>query len=701
MTAPDGYSIGVDIGGTFTDCLVVARDGTTTVGKVSSTPSDLSVGFFGSIAAAAEQIGLDERSLLSATTKLAHGTTAGINAIVTGTGAKVLLLTTKGHADSIRAMAGQGRVLGATIEEILDYSISSRPDPVVPRERVCEITERIDFAGDVIVAMSDDDIGRSLDRIDELGVDAVAISFLWSFVNPSHEQRARERVAQRFPNLFVSCSHDVAPRIGEYGRTVSTVMNAAIGPLMVAYIDRIVQGAADRGLAGEVLFGLCEGGLVPAEEARRHPLGTVQSGPVAGVVGSALFARAMGYENIIVTDMGGTTLDVATIANGEVSFSEENELERQRVYLRKVDVESIGAGGGSIAWVHEDSGTLRVGPRSAGAVPGPICYGRGGSEVTVTDADLVLGVLNPDRPLAGGLTLDVDAAQRGVSELAARLGMSTLECAAGIVEIVDSRMEDLIRRVTIQRGQDPRGFTLWAYGGASGAHAGLYGRDIGAPEVVFPLGDAASVWSAYGLVSLQQSRSFQANALLRTPFDLERVSGLLHDLELQARKYADARAMRDIELVWRGDMKYSLQVFEVETELPDGDVDERWAAELMANFQRNYEGRFGRGSGYAEAGAVLTALRVTVRSPATDPVLRPERAADGPPAPESTRDVYWSETRAAEPTPIYWGPTLLAGVVIDGPAIAEYPNTTIAVRPGQSLRRDDFGNLILKLKGDA
>ena len=255
---------------------------------------------------------------------------------------------------------------------------------------------------------------------------------------------------------------------------------------------------------------------MPGSQAARFPVLTIQSGPVAGVVGSAIVSERMGYPNVIVTDMGGTTLDVSVVTGGRVAYIEEREVIRQLVYGRAVDVESVGAGGGSIAWIHGDSGTLRVGPRSAGAVPGPICYGRGGTEVTVTDADLVLGILDPGRPLAGGLALDRDAAAQGIARLAEQLDLSLEECAAGIVEIVDSRMEDLIRRVTVQRGHDPRTCVLFAYGGASGAHAGIYGRGIGVQSIVFPLGNTASVWSAYGLNHLQHTAHLRGQ---RQPFD--------------------------------------------------------------------------------------------------------------------------------------------------------------------------------------
>ena len=700
MSQTRDFVIGVDIGGTFTDAIAVADDGHIRLGKVSTTPDDFSVGFFGSIGEAAEKMGLSVPELLGNTRKLAHGTTVGMNALVTGGVAKTALLTTKGHGDAIRVMGGEGRIQGASIEELLDYRLSSRPDPVVARESVFELTERMDRDGDVVVALDEDELDGHLERIVGEGFEAVAVSLLWSFVNPDHEQRVAARVLQRCPDVFVSSAHEVAPRIGEYGRTVSAVFNAQIGPLMVSYIDRIVKGARDRGFAGDILFAQSEGGLASAEEAARLPLMTLQSGPVAGVVAAAAMGTRMGYDDVVVTDMGGTTLDVAMITKGRVGHVEEGVVARQLTYLRKIDVESVGAGGGSIAWIHENTGSLRVGPQSAGAEPGPICYGRGGTAVTVTDADLVLGVLDPDRPLAGGLKLYFDAAYEGVAALGRSLGLDALGCAAGIVEIIDSRMEDLIRRVTVQRGQDPRSFVLWGYGGASGAHAGLYGKGIGVREVVFPLGNVASVWSAYGLPQLSRLRTFAQNVSFRTPFDLASVGAALEPLEDTARGYARSVGIDVGAVKRRADMKFPLQVHTVETVLPDGAVDEDWAAALLVAFNAAYEARFGKGTGYAAAGAVMTALRVTVEAP---PKLVPLPAVDlsaGPDAPSGERLVYWRETAERTATPVYAG-LRHSETSVCGPALVEYPNTTIVVRPGQSLRADQHGNLVLSLRRES
>ena len=694
-----GYRIGVDIGGTFTDAVVVTPEGRLVVGKVSTTPPDFATGFFGAIEAAARSLDLDlePEALLRETRLLAHGTTVGINALVTGDVARVALLTTKGHGDAIRIMAGGGRILGASLEELLDYQLSSRADPVVPKQYVYEVNERIDRQGEVVVAIRDDEIDAVVDQLRADAIEAVAIAYLWSFANPAHEIRTAERIRERAPDLFLSTSHELAPRIGEYPRIVSTVLNAQIGPLMRGYVHEILSGARSRGFSGEVLFGQAEGALSSAEQAERFPLFTLQSGPVAGVVGAARAGAEMGQNHVIVTDMGGTTLDVSTVEAGGVVFRHENELVRQLAYLRKVDVESVGAGGGSIAWVHQDSGSLRVGPRSAGAQPGPICYGRGGREVTVTDADLVLGLLSPERALAGGLRLDLDAAERGLMALGAPLDLSAEECAAGVVEIVDSRMEDLIRRVTVQRGADPRSFVLWAFGGASGAHAGFYGKGIGVREVVFPLNDIASVWSAYALTRLDHARTFEANAALRTPIDPDTLATALGALEREARDYAERVGLGPVELVRRAGMKYPLQVHEVEIECPNGKVDEALVASLVQGFHTAYEARYGQGTAYAAAGAEITSLRVTVRAPAEVPPLVHEATREARAQPASQRGVYWHEPAARIDTPIYDGRTLTPGAFLEGPGVIEYPNTTIAVRPGQHLRSDAFGNLVLDL----
>ncbi|MCE2392389.1 MAG: hydantoinase/oxoprolinase family protein [Proteobacteria bacterium] len=698
------YCLGVDIGGTFTDCAIIDPEGEIRTGKVPTTPSDLAQGFFASIEAAAASLGLDAERVLAATAKLAHGTTAGVNALVTGSVARVALLTTKGHADAIRIMNDMGRALGASIEEQLDWSISSRPEPIVPREQVFEISERIDSGGDVVVGLSEADVEAALDRFAEKGIEAVAIAYLWSFANPAHEIRTREIVQRRFPELYVSCGFEVAPRISSYPRTTATVMNAQIGPLMRAYIDRIAEGARRRGYGGPLLLAQCDGGLLPAEAAREFPIGTLQSGPVGGIAGAAKASASLDDEDVIVADMGGTTFDVGAISGGVLRRRNESVVERHLTHLRKVEIESVGAGGGSVAWLDRESGALRVGPHSAGADPGPICYGRGGTQVTVTDADLVLGVLNAERPLAGGLRLDLEAARKAVAELGREIGLDALRCAAGIVEIVDRRMEDLLRRVTIQSGRDPRRFSLWAYGGASAAHVGLFASGLGVKRVLVPLNETASVWSACGCALLDQQRRYEASAFLKTPFDLDEMQAQLAQLERQALGYVETLGLArgEFELERSADLKYALQVFEVETPLPSGPIDRDWEERLVAAFERAYSDRFGPGTGYAAAGVTLTALRVVVRSTGESPALRrPPAEARSASGAAGARPVFWKEYDDSLETPIFHGPELGARERIAGPAIVEYPSTTVAVRPGQSLSVHPAGHLVLDLEEGA
>lgn len=708
---PRRFSVAVDIGGTFTDCAAVDLDGKTFVGKVPTTEEDPSIGFFGAIEHAATVAGLSLDEMLQQTRRLAHATTVGLNAVVTRSGVRVGLLATHGHGDALWIMENSGRVTGASVEEMLDYAKSTIPVPLLSKADVVEIRGRIDFAGDVIVPLDEDDVTQAAERLLDQDVDAIAIAFIWGHANPVHEKRARELVEQvlerRGVDRFVTCSHEVAPRVGEYARSASTVMNAYIGPLLRAYVTRIVEQAGERGYTGEVLFGNAEGGLIDADTVKLRPISTLQSGPVGGTVACGTLGTEMDFPNILATDMGGTSLDVSIVQGGAFQLTDEAIFERQRLNFRKVAVESIGAGGGSIAWLDE-AGGLRVGPQSAGSHPGPACYGRGGTEPTVSDADLLLGILNPDHRLAGDVALDMAAAERAIKTVADPLGMTPIECAAGIVEIADNKMESLVRRVALQGGNDPREFVLWAFGGAAGMHAGLYGRGLGIEKIVIPMNDLASVWSAYGMAMAGETRTFEVPLFDSFPFNLGAVEKAFAQITEQAQAYVDkiigpdSALSREVTFVRTADLKFSLQEFEVETAFPDGPFDHAAAEQLVANFERTYEQRYGEGSGYRDAGVALTVLRLRVEiSWDRPPIFRPKAGENGGRVVErsSERPVFWRETGGMVTTPAYDGRDLLAGDAMEGPAIVEYPDTTVAVRPGQHLAVDDFGNLVITMNG--
>ena len=693
--------IGVDIGGTFTDCTVVTGSGQAYSGKSPTTPQDLSIGFFESIASAAGALDLPLSELLQQTTRICHGTTTGLNALVTGAGARTLLLTSAGHADALSIMNNRGRTQGASVRETLDWSISSHPDPIVPRDLVIEVNERTDSFGAVVCPLRDEEVARVLDLVAEAKPEAIALCCLWSFANPEHEIRLRSALRDRFPEVPISCSFEVAPRIGLYPRMVTTVMNAMLVPLMTAYVARIEERAAANGFDGGIFFVQNEGGLVPASEAAAFPIMTLKSGPVAGVVGAGIVGSQLDDPDIIVADMGGTTFDVGVIRNGLPGRIDESVMRRQQLHLRSVDVDSVGAGGGSIAWVDERTKTLRVGPRSAGARPGPICYGNGGTEVTVTDADLVLGVLDDQRPLAGGLKLDRKAAEAGLARLGAKLGMDAVRCAAGIVEVVDSLMEDLIRRTTVQRGLDPREFSLWVYGGASGAHAGLFSRHLQMKRVVLPMGNVASVWSAAGCALLRQRREFSTSIYMPPAWDMDLLAGHFADLQARLERYAKQIGLEPGSFTVRrsATMKYGMQVHEIEVDGQPGMIDAAWGVALKDDFEATYEQVFGAGSGYSGTDVIITALRTVVEVEQAPMVLTRQSAATNQASQPTTRPVFWRELDDWRETAVWQGDELPTDVEIEGPGIVEYPHTTLVIRPDQKFFRDQQGNIILELGG--
>jgi N-methylhydantoinase A len=697
-----GYLIGVDIGGTFTDCAVVDDDGTVTVGKAPTTPSDPSEGFFDAIDVAAEHLGLDRRELLSAADRLAHGTTVAINTVVTRTGARVGLLTTRGFGDTLKIMDNAGRGIGLPIEELLDFPASVSPEPFLRPGDVGEIAERIDTTGRVVAPLDETQLLAEVGRLAAAGVEAIAVCFLWSIVNPAHELRAAELIGERLPALDVSLSHLVAPRVGEYPRMLTTVLNAYVAPKMTTYIQRIDEKARRSGYEHGVLFMQSHGGLARAERVRQQPVTTLQSGPVGGVIATSEFGAVIDRPNAITTDVGGTTHDVSVIVDGRPVVSDEVTLERHAAYLHVVDVQSVGAGGGSIAWIEEATGALRVGPRSAGADPGPVCYGRGGTEPTVTDADLVLGILDPDRFLGGRLPLDATAAHAAISKLAKPLGLSVDACAAGIVRIADERMSDLMRSMTVRRGLDPRDFTVYAFGGGGGAHAGIYASGLGISEFIVPLADTASVWSALGVAIADLTATFEQPLYLTPPHDLTVIQTVVDELDGRAREATagDARYVDELTIQRFAHCKYGLQVFEMEAELPLGPVTEATLTELFENFERNYAKRFGAGAGYRDAGIIITSVGVKVHGRVRKPSVVRRPVSDGMPAnhpaQNGTRDVYWEELGDRLPTSVWDGSTLTPGTNVTGPAVIELPDTTIVVRPGHRAAIDEFGNAVVR-----
>jgi N-methylhydantoinase A len=692
------YAVGVDIGGTFTDCVALASDGRVFRAKVPTNPRERASSFFGAIDRVAEEIGLTTETLLTRSDRLIHGTTTGTNAIVAREGARVALVTTSGHRDVMYLMKAGGRTAGLSPEVLLDVPRTAKPEPLVPRRLIAEVPERVDLDGDVVVDLDEVETRRVVRQLVDDGAESIAVSLLWSIKNPSAEHRVRDIVKEIAPGAYVCCGSDLSSRVGEYERTAVSVMNAYIGPLMTAYIDAIESGVRSRGYGGRVLYMQCAGGAITGDEARSVPIRTLQSGPVGGIVGCAFLAERMGCHDVIAADMGGTTFDVSVLRDGLPLNKDLAMFARYELALPMLDVESIGAGGGSIAWIDE-SGRLQVGPRSAGAEPGPVCYGKGGSEPTVTDADVVLGVIDPNAFYGGEMRLDKARAEAAVKSLADRLGLDLYETAAGINRIVDAKMSDLIRRMSVLRGFDPRDFVCFAFGGGGPVHAGAVAREIGLKQVVVPLLDVAPVWSALGAATADVTHVYQDPRSLDMPASGGDLTETFERLEAKARGALAEEGFSSDEMRLRRSirMKHVAQIHDVEVPIKDGVINEADVETIDTDFTRIYEERYGKGAGYRQAGVHITGFAVRASGLTYKPSLAEVSSNGESHVRRFSRQVFWDEFRAFRETPVVAMATGALAEDLVGPALIELPHTVVVVRPGQTARSDKFGNVVLEL----
>jgi len=689
------YFCGVDIGGTFTDCVVLDAGGRTTLAKVSSTPPDFSRGFVDALEAVAGRLGLGLEELLGQTELLLHGTTVGTNVLVQMTGARAGLVTTRGHGDALIIMKSAGRSAGLTIERLLHVSRHRKPDPIIPRGRIKEVSERIDWAGDVVLPLNEGEARRAIDELLADGVEAIAISFLWGFANTAHELRVKELVREAAPHVMVTCAHELIGKPGEYERTAAAAVNAFIGPATSTYIQEVDRVTHEKGYRHPLLIMQAAGGVAHAADAAERPLFTIASGPVGGITGAAAMATRLGHRHVIAVDMGGTSFDVGIIVDGVPTGSSETIINQYTFFMPRLDIESIGAGGGSLVWTDERTRTLRVGPRSAGALPGPVCYGRGGTEPTVTDCDLVLGRYSPETFLGGELHLDGEAARAAIERVGATLDLPPIRTADGALRIVEASMADLMRQMTVERGRDPRDFVVYAFGGAGAAHAVELARELGAATVVVPLGDLASTWSALGVLSSDVLHIYEQAELMSAPFDPARMNAILAVLEDRARAQlaGEGFGVDDIELARMVDMKFSLQIHDVEVSVPPGQLGVDEAAAQVDRFIGRYEEIYGEGSAFPGAGTQIGLFKVQARGRLVAPLTPDIEAA--PASPVASRDVYWREYGEFRPTDLYDGAALGSGAAMTGPAIIDYPDTTVVIPAGAEAEIDHLGNVVI------
>jgi N-methylhydantoinase A len=699
------YTIGIDIGGTFTDCVAVDASGAIAIGKVASTPPDFQHGLIGSIGATAARLGLTQADLLSQAETIVHGCTVGTNALVEKRTARVALLVTAGHRDTIYTMQAGHRLAGSDPRDIAHLAAHMKPEPLVPKSLVFEIDERIAADGRVVMALDEAAARETIRQLAADGIEAFAVALLWSTASNVHERALARIIEQEAPGAFVSVSSDVVARVGEYQRTVATLINAMIGPVTSRYLARLEEELAGLDFAGSLSVMTCTGGLIDVGHARRMPLLTIGSGPVAGLIGAGRLANAAAAPgesdtvNVLTGDVGGTTFDVGVIRRGAPVTRSTTRYGQYEYFVPTLDVRSVGAGGGSVVAYDQDTRSLRVGPRSAGAVPGPAAYGRGGTQPTVTDADLVLGYLNPGYFLGGALALDPDAAREALASAGGPLGFTAVETAAAAARIVDDQMADAIRLSSIHQGYDPRACVMYAYGGAGAVHCPMVARKLGIKTVVMPLGDLAAGWSAFGVASADAMIVQDMPLLTPSPFDPEVLNAAWQQLEEKVRS-ALPEALRDsgTELDRFVEMRYRLQVNELRIPAPAGRYGNAEVQELIATFEREYELLYGQGSGYPHAGFMITTIRVSARAQLTSHQLAAAGVSEPYDVePAGHRDVVWYEVDATpRPTPVYHGDGLRPGARVAGPAIVEFVDTTLVLRHGQRAVVDPRSSIVIE-----
>lgn len=685
--------IGVDVGGTFTDLVLADTEtGAVTIHKVSSTPEDPSIGVADGVGALCDRAGLAR----AAVDHVLHGTTIATNAALEHKGAECGLITTRGYRDILHIGRHQ-RPQHYSIRQQIPWQAT----PLVKRRHRHVVSERlVPPKGDVLVPLAEDEVREAARALKAAGITAIAIGFLFSYLNPAHERRAREIVLEEHPDAFVTISSDVAPQFREFERFTTAAMNAFVGPKVRDYVARLGKRLADAGLGADLHIMASNGGVVTPAMVAERPVVTMLSGPAAGVLGGAWAGELSGRRNLITFDVGGTSADIGIVTEG--TFSEATARDTWiagfPLLTPMIDIHTIGAGGGSIARVDE-GGAFRVGPQSAGARPGPAAYGRGGTEPTVTDAHVVLGRLVPQNFLGGAMSLDVAASERVIDALAARLGLGREAAALGVLTIINANMANAIRSRTVQKGIDPRGHALVAFGGAGPLHGADVAAELGIREVVVP--PHPGITSATGLLTSDLKydalrTAFQAS----TALDLSRIAAdfAAMEAEIAARFAADSIAPEATRTARAADMRYAGQGYELRVAIDGGLVDDAMIAVALARFHAAHRAEYGHA--FPDAVVEIVNLRVIGIGERPKPA-KPAPAPGGSLAAATLRTapVVFSVDGAprALDTPVLARDRLPLDQPIPGPAIVVQTDTTTVVPPGCTLVADRGGNLIITL----
>jgi N-methylhydantoinase A len=678
-----GWRVGIDSGGTFTDiCLFDEMSGRLATWKVPSTPADPSIAIAQGALAALARHGASPDQV----SYFGHGTTVGTNALIQHKGAKVGLITTEGFRDLLE-IGRQKR------PDLYDPHVE-KPPTLVPRSSRLEVAERVRHDGRVETPLDHDGVQRALDTLRSAGVEAVAVCFLYSYLRPAHEEAVAAMLRRALPEAFASISHDVSPEFREFERLSTTVVNAYLGPVMERYLRRLLTALREAGVAAAPRLTLSNGGVANFADAQRLPARTILSGPATGVVGASRVGEAAGYRDLITFDMGGTSTDVALISAGQCREAAEASVHGYPIKAPMLDIHTVGAGGGSIAFV-DSGGLLKVGPASAGADPGPACYALGNQEPTVTDANMVLGVLNPTALLGGRMAVDASLSHRAVGRVAERLGIDTLTAAQGIIAVVTSNMARAIRVISVRKGYDPRRYTLMAFGGAGPLHAASLARELEMPRVLVPRNPG--ILCAMGLLMTDLRADFAASRIL--PWGVDSAAGIMAMRErllgLAEAWFAEQGvAERATALV--ADLRYAGQNHELSVDIDDLDS----AAAILETGRRRFMEAHARAYGFAPEDDPIELVTLRARAIGGVPKARVAAAEPGGVAADAARigarRVYFGGAIGFAECPLFDRDLLRPGNVITGPAIVEQMDSTTLLPPRMTATVDAFANILLE-----
>lgn len=681
-----GIRLGIDIGGTFTDFTVIDDSGRLRVFKTLSTPSAPEEAIKTGLAELASQDGLSVAAFLGGVDLLIHGTTMALNTVIKRDGPKLGVVNTEGFRDIIYLRDGH---------KPDRYNLQmAPPEPLVARHLRAGVAERVNYQGEVVRPLDEDSVRRALRHFRDEGVQAIAVSLLWSMLRPDHEQRVAEIIAEELPDAYVALSSEILPAIREYPRTSATALSAYVGPVLGRYLTRLEQYLRDNGYERDMLIMQVNGGPAPVREIERRPVLAIGSGPAAGPAAAVAIADE---PDLMLVEMGGTSFDVSLITDGQPPMSQDLTIGDMPLGVSAVDVHSVGAGGGSIAWI-DAGGMLRVGPRSAGADPGPACYGLGGTEPTVTDANLILGYLSQDNFLGGRMRLDRAAAEQAMRTIADPLGMDVVQAAAAVYRVVNTEMVGAMRAVSVMRGVDPRGYVAVVGGGAGGTHAAKIAEELGMRKAICPL--VAGGLCSFGMLAADVRQSYLVTFPTNTAkLDPAKADEIFRDMERQAVEELRAQgfAEEDISLSRYVDGKYPYQMHEITVPAPGGAFTAQAVAQLAGNFHDEHERLYT----YClrDMPVDVNGWRVTASGqlPALPVRQRALGDSDPEPAGRGTRTVYFEELNGFVDVPIFDGEHLEPGMIVDGPAVAELPTTTIVLFPGHQLTVNATGDYHIEI----